>query len=86
MFCYTNQFPSMPFFSLHEKPHGVCVFRKHHHMLLDPKLGHGTFIIRQIPCVCYVCTSILDKTWYPGVAILWYHIKYSKRKIPLRKY
>ena len=67
MFCDTTQFPSLQFFSPHTKPYGKQGLGKHYNMLLDPKLGHGTCKIRQIPCVCYSHTSMLYNPCYPGV-------------------
>ena len=36
-----TKLPALYFFSLHAKPHGVRGLSKHHHLRLDPKLGHG---------------------------------------------
>ena len=41
-FCNTTQFPALPFFGPHIKPHGVCVLSKHYCMFLDTKLIHST--------------------------------------------
>ena len=55
MLCDKTQFNSLSFCGPHTKPHGVRGSRKHNHCRLDPKLGHGTCAIFQIPCACYVC-------------------------------
>ena len=59
MYYATKQFTELQFLGPHRKPHGVCVFGKHDHMRFDPKLGNVTCAIRQIPCACNRCTSII---------------------------
>ena len=66
--CDTTQFSLLPFFYPRAQPHGVWVLKKHYHIQLYPKLGHVTCIILQIVYGCYVCTSIIDKHWDPGIA------------------
>ena len=36
-------------------------------MRFDPKLGHGIYKIRRIPCACTECTYMLYKTWIHGL-------------------
>ena len=59
----TTQFPELSFFSPHAKPHGVRGLSKHYHLRLDPKLDNVKSEIRQIPCACISCTTMLDNTW-----------------------
>ena len=61
MYCDTNQFPTLPFFVSHPKPHGARGLGKHYHLRFDPNLGHSICAIRGIPCACVTCTSIIDK-------------------------
>ena len=65
--CDTTQFPLLSFCRPQAKPHGVRGLSKHYHLLLDPKLGHGKYTIRRIPCACISFTNVLDKSWYYGV-------------------
>ena len=67
MSCPTTQLPAFLFCGLHVQPNGVQGLRKHHHLRLDPKLGHVTFAIRRILCSCVSCNNMLDKPWDPGV-------------------
>ena len=48
-YCYTNQFPTLPFCGPHPKPHGPRGFSKHYHLRFDPKIGHGIYLIFRIP-------------------------------------
>ena len=57
----TNQFPELKFLGPHNKPHGVRGLGKNYYKCFDPKLGHGRYAIRPIPCACTSCTSILDQ-------------------------
>ena len=57
----TKQFPTLPFFGSHPKPHGARRLSKHCHLRFDPKLGHVICDIHRIPCDCVACTSILDQ-------------------------
>ena len=66
-FFNTTQFSLLLFFVPREKPHGVQGLIKHYHMILEPKLGHGTCEILQIPCACYACTYMLDNPWDPRI-------------------
>ena len=36
-------------------------------MQFDPKMVHGIWAIRRIPCACALCTYMLDKPWIPGL-------------------
>ena len=42
MYCNTNQFPVLPFYGPHSKPHGARGLGKHYHLHFDPKLGFVT--------------------------------------------
>ena len=66
MYCNTNQFPTLPLFGPHSKPHGSRRLGKHYHLRFDTKLATGEFAIRCIPCACVDCTSMLDKPWISG--------------------
>ena len=52
----TNQFPELPFYVTHSKPHGARGLSKHYHLRFDPKLAMGECAIFRIPCECVVCT------------------------------
>ena len=67
MYCNANQFPVLPFFGPHYKPHGARGLIKHYHLSFYPKLGNGVCEILRIPCACVVCTSMLDKYWISGL-------------------
>ena len=67
MYCNKNQFPELQFNVPHSKPHGVRGLSKYYHLHLDPKLGNGVCAILRIPCVCVVCTSMLEKPWISGI-------------------
>ena len=62
-YCYTNQFPSLPFCGLHPKSHGSRGLSKHSHLCFDPKIGHDICVICRIPCACVACISMLEKPW-----------------------
>ena len=64
IYCNANQFPALPFYGLHFKPHGARGLGKHYHLRFDPKLGMVKCAIRRIPCACVFCISMLDKAWY----------------------
>ena len=66
MFCYTHQFLSIQFCGKHTKSHGVRWLSKYYNMRLHPKTGHVTCTIRQIPCDCAACMSMVDKPFIPG--------------------
>ena len=66
MFCNTNQFPSLPFWGPHTKPHGFRGSSKHYCMKFDPKIGHDIGAIHCIPCACAEYSYILDKPWIHG--------------------
>ena len=68
MYCNTNQFPSLPFFGPHSKPHGARGLSKHYNFRFDPKLVNGVCAILLINCACVACTSILDKPWISGTS------------------
>ena len=59
--CDTNQFPALPFFGPHPKPHGSRGLSKHYHLSFYPKLGHDICEIFCIPCACVGCISMLYK-------------------------
>ena len=59
MSCDPTQFPTLKFCGTLSKPHGVRDLRKHYHLHLDPKMGLGTYAIRQIPSAHLVCTVML---------------------------
>ena len=63
MHCNTNQFPTLPFFSPHSKPHGARGLSKHYHFRFDPNLGNGVCAIHRILCASVSCISMLDKPW-----------------------
>ena len=67
MYCDTNQFPSLPFFGPHPKPHGERGLNKNYHLRFNPKLGPGICAICRIPCACVGYTSMLDKPWISGI-------------------
>ena len=56
MYCNSNQFPKLPFFGSHPKPHVPRGLSKHYHLRFNPELGHGIFSISRIPCACVACT------------------------------
>ena len=59
--CSSMQFHELLFCGPHAKPHGVRGLSKHDHLLLDPKLGNGKFVVIHIPCACICCTNMLAK-------------------------
>ena len=67
MYCNTNQFPTLPFYGPHSKPHGERGISKNYHLRFNPKLGMGVCAIRRILCACVDCTSMLDKVWISGI-------------------
>ena len=67
IYCNTNQFPELPFCGRHSKSHGARGLSKHYHLRFGPKLGNGVCAILRIPCDCFSCTSILDKTCIYGI-------------------
>ena len=69
MYCKINQFPSLPFFGPHFKPHGPRVFFKHYYFIFDTKLGNSVCEIFCIACACVACTTKLDKTWLSGIPL-----------------
>ena len=44
--------------------HGL---EKHYNRHFDPKLTQGICEVLRIPCSCIYCTSLLEKSWSPGV-------------------
>ena len=44
----------------HAKPHGVRGLSKHYYLQLYPKLGHGKYSIKRIPCSCIAFTTMLN--------------------------
>ena len=67
MYCATNQFPELNFLGHNIKPHGICGLSQHYHMRFYPRLVHGAYEIRFIPCSFTFCTSIFDQPWSPGL-------------------
>ena len=63
VYCDTNQFPELPFYGSHPKPHGERGLSKHYCLRFDPKLGHGICAICRIPCACVAFTSMFDQPW-----------------------
>ena len=61
MSCSSMQFHELLFCGPHAKPHGVRGLSKDDHLLLDPKLGNGKFVVIRIPCACISCKNILAK-------------------------
>ena len=68
MYCNTNQFPALPFFSPHYKPNGKIGLSNHVHLRFDPKIGNVVCAIHRIPCAYLACKSMLDKTWISSIA------------------
>ena len=67
MYCNTNQFPALPFYVTHSKPHGARGFSKHYNLRFDTKLGMVICAILGIPCACVAFTSMLEKPWISGI-------------------
>ena len=67
MYFDTNQFPTLPFFGSHPKPHGERGLGKHYRLSFDPNLGHGICEIFRIPCACVACTSMMYQPWISGI-------------------
>ena len=63
MYCNTNQFPALPFFGPHPKPHGDRGLIKNHNLRFDIKLGHGICEIIRIPCACVSFIPMIYKPW-----------------------
>ena len=63
MYCDNNQFPELPFFVPHTKPHGSRGLSKHYCLCFNPKLGRVICDIHRIPCACVGCTSMMNKPW-----------------------
>ena len=61
IFYDTNQFPSFQLCVPHTNPHEVRGLSKQYNIIFDTKLGHGTCVIRRIPCTCDECTYMLYK-------------------------
>ena len=66
-YCDTNQFPALPFFGSHPKPHGVRGLDKYYRIRFDPNIGHGICAIRRISFACVACISMLDQPWISGI-------------------
>ena len=66
-YCYTNQFPTLPFCGSHLKPHGPKGLGQHYHLCFDPNLGHGICEIHRILFTCVACTLMFDKHWISGI-------------------
>ena len=66
MCCDKKKFPPLQLLSPHYKPHGLWGLRKHYNIWYYPKMVHGPWDIIQKTCTCFSCTTILNRTWYPG--------------------
>ena len=55
IYCNTNQFPALPFYGPHSKPHVERGIGNNYHLCFDPKLGMAICAILRIP--------MLDKHW-----------------------
>ena len=67
MYFNKNQFPAFLFCGPHSKRHGARGLGKHYHLRFGPNLGTGVCAIRRIPCACFPCKSMLDKSWISGI-------------------
>ena len=67
MYCNKNQFPTIPLYVPHSKPHDARGLGKHYHLRFDPKVGMEVCAIRHIPCACVACTPMMDKPWIYGI-------------------
>ena len=67
MYFKTNQFPVLPFYGPHTKPHGSRGFSNNYHLRFDPKPGHVICTIIRIPFAFVACTSMLEKPWICGI-------------------
>ena len=65
--CATTHFSALSFFVPHEQPQRVRGLGKHYNLRVYPKLGNVKCTIRQIPCDCIACTTMLDKPWAYGI-------------------
>ena len=66
MYCNIRQFPWLPFFGPHSKPHGARGSIEYYHLRFDPKLGNGVCAIHRIPRAWVACKSMLYKSWISG--------------------
>ena len=66
--CVTTQFPEFQFCGPYVKIHGLWGLNKHYRLWFDSKWVRERKLIWKIPCVCAVCTIMLNKPWYPGVS------------------
>ena len=64
--CDSMQFQSLLFCGTHVKYHEARQLIKHDHLQIDPKLGHGKYVIIWIPRMCIACNEMLDKSWFIG--------------------
>ena len=64
IYCYTNQFPALPFCGSNQNTHGARALSNHYHSRFDQKLGHGICAIRRTPCACVVCISMLKNVGF----------------------
>ena len=61
MYCYTNQFPELPFCAPHTNPRGARGLSKHYHLLFDPK--NRSWHMCDFPhtmCVCCMYINYLQ--------------------------
>ena len=56
------------FFNAHAKPNGVHDLSKKYNIWLDPKMGHGSCALFQMPCIFVSCTTMLVNTLSPVVS------------------
>ena len=65
--CNLTQFPALAFCGINNTPHVVHGLEKHYNRHFDPKLTQVICEVLRIPCSCIYCTSLLEKSWSPGV-------------------
>ena len=76
-YCKTKQLPALPFYCLHQKPHGDKGFSKNYNLSFNIKLGNDVCANFRILCDYVACTSMLENPVY-----LIYH-KMNKSNINL---
>ena len=68
MFLWTNsKCPKLSIANGRNEVYGSGTVLSHYHYRFDPRIGHGKFAMRRIPCLCKHCLDTLDKEWIPGV-------------------
>ena len=58
-----NVFPSLNVIKGRGSPYDRRIIIRHYHYHSDPRLGHGIFEIRKIPCSYHDCANILSLSW-----------------------